>query len=74
MIEAHLHLGETDSKLQGWYVGHVNNTIGPTVTVATESIEDLVATNKLSFKVSGTFSGSNAGNYAKLDQLEVDIL
>jgi len=73
-IQASLHIAETSSKLQGWYVGQVNNTIGPTVTVAAESVEDLVADGVLYFKVSGTFSASNAGNLAYCDQLEIDIL
>ena len=70
-ITATLMLGPTNSKLQGWYVGHVNNTIGPTVTVAAESVEDLVATGILSFKVSGTFSASDADNKAYCDFLQV---
>lgn len=72
-IEAKLKLSETDSKLQGEFAAWVNNTITAR-TAITESIEDLVATGKISFKVSGTFSASDVGNYAICDALEVDLV
>lgn len=72
-VQAILKIAQTSSKLSGIFSGWVNNTMA-TEAVAVESVEDLVANGVLSFKVTSTVSGSNAANYAQLDQLEIDIL
>lgn len=69
-LEAECLLSPTDSKLQGLFRGWVNNTV-VAQTVLTESIEDLIATGVLNFKVSGTFSESIASQTAVVTFFEV---
>ena len=69
-LEAELLVSPNDSTLQGLFRGWVNNTV-VAQTVLTESVEDLIATGVLNFKVSGQFSESIASQTAVVTFFEI---
>lgn len=72
-LEAEIAHDETSDKLQGLLKGHVNAT-AVAQAILTNAPTGVTGDAEIGFTVTGQFSASDAGNAARCDFLEVEIL